>query len=140
MRVTGEACPMWVPLIENKESEGDGADYFVKKDIDQLLHHDGAIDTVILGCTHYPLLYNLIDRLTECKLNLIDAGREAAMAAKGFLKEKDMLSESGEKGRVCFFVTDKVEGFSRLGKEFLGEEMESVTRLDIENLNKEYTR
>ena len=137
---TARACPLFVPLVENGYFTADNeVARLVAKDY--LSAFDGRdIDTLILGCTHYPLLYNLIDRLTECRLNLIDAGREAAMAAKGFLEEKDMLSESGEKGRVCFFVTDKVEGFSRLGKEFLGEEMESVTRLDIENLNKEYTR
>ena len=56
--VYGHPCPMWVPLVENRESEGPGADYFVKKDIDALLAQCRDIDTVILGCTHYPLLMN----------------------------------------------------------------------------------
>jgi glutamate racemase len=56
IQVTGEACPMWVPLVENDEYDGPGADYFVKKNIDSLLSRDPQIDSVILGCTHYPLL------------------------------------------------------------------------------------
>lgn len=56
IQVTGMACPMWVPLVENKEYDGDGADYFVKKYIDTILQKDPDIDTLILGCTHYPLL------------------------------------------------------------------------------------
>ena len=54
--VTGQACPLWVPLVENGEADSSGADYFVKKYIDALLDQDPMIDTIILGCTHYPLL------------------------------------------------------------------------------------
>ncbi|MDR1004385.1 MAG: glutamate racemase, partial [Prevotellaceae bacterium] len=60
--VTGQACPLWVPLVENREADNDGADYFVRKYINQLLTNDPLIDTVILGCTHYPLLLNKIRR------------------------------------------------------------------------------
>lgn len=128
------ACPLFVPLVENGYF---GADNEVARLVakDYLSAFDGKdIDTLILGCTHYPLLYNLIDKLTGYELNLIDSGREAAAAAKGFLEEGDMLSENEGRGGVRFFVTDRVEGFSRLGKEFLGEEMDSVTKLDIEKL------
>ena len=134
LEFTGKACPLFVPLVENGYFAADNeVARLVAKDY--LSAFDGKnIDTLILGCTHYPLLYNLIDRLTDYKLNLIDAGKEAALGAKDFLEKRDMLSERGEKGEVCFFVTDKVDGFSRLGREFLGEELENVTRLDIEKL------
>ncbi len=133
---TGKGCPLFVPLVENGYFGTDcevtrlvAKDYlsaFDKKDI----------DTLILGCTHYPLLYNLIDSLTEHKLNLIDSGKEAAAGAKALLEEKGLLCEKEEKGEMQFFVTDKVDGFAKLGEEFLGEELVNVTRIDIEDLIK----
>ena len=134
---TAKACPLFVPLVENGYFEtGNEVTELVAKDY--LSAFDGKdIDTLILGCTHYPLLYNLIDLLTEHKLNLIDAGKETALEAKRFLTEKDMLSDS-ESGDMKFFVTDKVEGFSRLGRNFLGEELGEVNHVDIEKLVKEY--
>jgi glutamate racemase len=80
------------------------------------------------------LLYNLIDSITDYKLNLIDSGREAALGAKALLEEKDMLSGWRKIGGMKFFVTDKEEGFAKLGKEFLGEELSDVTRVEIEEL------
>ena len=77
--------------------------------------------------------YYLIDKLTGYRLRLIDAGGEAAVAAKEFLEENGLLS-SGQSGKMKFFVTDKIEGFTKLGKEFLGEELCNVTRLDPEEL------
>ena len=134
---TAKACPLFVPLVENGYFKpGDEVTELVAKDY--LSAFDGKdIDTLILGCTHYPLLYDLIDFLTEHRLNLIDAGKETALEAKRFLAEKDMLSGFGN-GDMKFFVTDKVEGFSKLGKEFLGEELEKVNHVDIEKLVKEY--
>lgn len=129
----GKACPLFVPLVENGYFASDcEVTRMVAKDY--LSAFDGKdIDTLILGCTHYPLLYNLIDALTEHKLNLIDSGKEAAIGAKKLLSERDMLSDN-EKGEMHFFVTDKVEGFAKLGKEFLGEELHNVTRLEIDEL------
>lgn len=131
---TGKACPLFVPLVENgyftadcevtRLVAGDYLSAFDKKDI----------DTLILGCTHYPLLYNLIDLLTEYKLNLVDSGKEAALGAKSFLEKADMLCEKKEKGKMKFFVTDKIDGFARMGESFLGEELSDVTRLEIEEL------
>ena len=130
---TGKGCPLFVPLVENGYFASNcEVTRLVAKDY--LTAFDGKdIDTLILGCTHYPLLYNLIDSVTEHKLNLIDSGKEAAIAAKEFLEKNDMLS-GGEKGKMRFFVTDKEDGFSKLGKEFLGEELHEVTRLEIEEL------
>ena len=130
---TAKACPLFVPLVENGYS---GADCEVTRLVaeDYLSAFDGKdIDTLILGCTHYPLLYNLIDNLTGYRLMLIDAGGEAAVAAKEFLEENGLLS-SGQSGKMKFFVTDKIVGFTKLGKEFLGEELCNVTRLDPEEL------
>ena len=130
---TAKACPLFVPLVENGYF---GADCEVTRLVakDYLAAFDGKdIDTLILGCTHYPLLYNLIDKLTGYKLWLIDSGGEAALAAKKFLEERDMLS-GREHGEMKFFVTDKIEGFAKLAEEFLGEQLQNVTRLDAEAL------
>lgn len=133
VQFTAKACPLFVPLVENGYF---GADCEVTRLVaqDYLSAFDGKdIDTLILGCTHYPLLYNLIDRLTDYKLWLIDAGGEAALSAKDFLAENGLFSEK-ERGEMKFFVTDKVDGFSRLGMEFLGEELGEVIRIDPEAL------
>lgn len=130
-----KACPLFVPLVENGYF---GSNCEVTRLVaqDYLSAFDGKdIDTLILGCTHYPLLYNLIDKLTDYRLRLIDSGAAAALAAKKFLEERDMLkAEKG--GDMHFFVTDRVDGFSRLGKEFLGEELCLVTKLEPEELGK----
>lgn len=129
----GKACPLFVPLVENGYFNANcEVTRLVAKDY--LSAFDGKdIDTLILGCTHYPLLYNLIDSITEHRLNLIDSGKEAAICAKKLLEKKGMLSDS-EKGKMRFFVTDTVDGFSKLGKEFLGEELSDVTKLEIDKL------
>ena len=134
VNVFGKGCPLFVPLVENGYFASDcEVTRLVAKDY--LSAFDGKdIDTLILGCTHYPLLYNLIDSLTEHKLNLIDSGKEAALGAKTLLEERDMLSGWRKIGGMKFFVTDKVEGFAKLGKEFLGEELSDVTRVEIEEL------
>ena len=133
-KFTGKACPLFVPLVENGYfAAGCEVTRLVAKDY--LSAFEGKdIDTLILGCTHYPLLYNLIDSVTEHKLNLIDSGKEAALGAKALLEERDMLSGTRKIGGMKFFVTDKEEGFAKLGKEFLGEELSDVTRLEIEEL------
>ncbi len=133
---TGKGCPLFVPLVENGYF---GADCEVTRLVakDYLSAFEGKnIDTLILGCTHYPLLYNLIDSLTEHQLNLIDSGKEAAKEAKKLLSEKGLLSESKNEGKMKFFVTDKAENFAVLGEEFLGEELFDVTRVEIEELNR----
>ena len=72
--VTGQACPMWVPLVENHEFEGPGADYFVQRDISRLLERDPQIDSIILGCTHFPLLLNKVRAYTPSSVRLISQG------------------------------------------------------------------
>lgn len=133
---TAKACPLFVPLVENGYF-GTHCDVARSVAKDYLSAFDGKdIDTLILGCTHYPLLYHLIDDLTDYRLNLIDAGKETAAAARDFLAENDLLAERAQ-GSIKAFVTDTAESFARLGKEFLGEELSNVSRLTIEELNKE---
>ena len=72
--VTGEACPMWVPLVENGEFDSPGADYFIEKHIGNLMRHDPLIDTIILGCTHYPLLLHKILKYTPREVRVVPQG------------------------------------------------------------------
>jgi glutamate racemase len=78
LTVTGEACPMWAPLVENREHDKPGADYFVKQHLDRLLKRDPMIDAIILGCTHYPLLIKKIRDYLPDKVTVIPQGKEVA--------------------------------------------------------------
>lgn len=80
IQVSGIACPMWVALVENNESQNEGADYFIKKYIDQLLSEDPLIDTMILGCTHYPILFPKIREYTPDGIRVIAQGEYVAEA------------------------------------------------------------
>ncbi|MCF0195575.1 MAG: glutamate racemase, partial [Bacteroidaceae bacterium] len=85
IRVTGLACPMWVPLVENGEAEGDGADYFVRERIERIMTLDSEIDTIILGCTHYPLLLNKIRRYAPSHVRIIPQGDYVASSLADYL-------------------------------------------------------
>jgi glutamate racemase len=119
--VTSEACPLWVPLIENNELEGPGVDSFVRKHIDRLLSSDPAIDAIILGCTHYPLLADRIVRFLPPGIRLVRQGGLVAEALVDYLRrhpEIDRLCAKGGKNR--FFTTDRPEDFDELAALFYG--------------------
>ena len=80
--VIGEACPMWVPLVENREYDKPGADYFIKQHVDNLLTRDPQIDTIILGCTHYPLLMEKIRRYLPENISIISPGEVVTYSLK----------------------------------------------------------
>ena len=100
-KVHGHACPMWVPLVENRESEGDGADYFVKKDIDLLMSQCPDIDTVILGCTHYPLLINKINQFRPEGVNIIQQGPIVADSLADYLQRHPEIERHCSRGGTC---------------------------------------
>lgn len=129
--ITGRACPLFVPLVENG--------YFARENpVASLVAHDyldslrGQVDTLILGCTHYPLLYDLIARIMGSEVALVDAGRETAVRTAGILREKQLLCGSTAPGRCRFFVSDSTEDFSRLAGLFLGTSIESLEKVDID--------
>lgn len=103
--VTGEACPMWVPLVENNEYASEGADYFVKKHIHQLLEKDPEIDTIILGCTHYPLLIEKIRQFTPSHIRLVPQGEYVAKSLEDYLKRHPEMDIRCSKGNTCRFLT-----------------------------------
>lgn len=121
-KVHGHACPMWVPLVENRESEGDGADYFIKKDIDQLMEDCPDIDTIILGCTHYPLLINKINRYKPQGVNIIQQGPIVADSLADYLRRHPEIECHCSKGGTCrYFTTEDPEHFSPLASVFVNE-------------------
>ena len=132
IRVTGQACPMWVPLVENNEASSPGADYFVQKYIDSLLTQDPQIDTVILGCTHYPLLSEAISRCVPGAA-LISSGAEAAKMVAASLRNSALAAPQTHDGKRRYFVSDSVEQFRQNAGMYLCHPLDGdVEWVDIE--------
>lgn len=130
--VYGQACPLWVPLVENDEAQGAGADYFVQKYINELLGRDERIDTVILGCTHYPLLLPKISRYMPSGITVVAQGELVADSLKDYLRrhpEMDARCTSG--GSCTYLTTEAEEKFSESASVFLNEAVE-VHRVCLE--------
>lgn len=125
IQVTGKACPMWVPLVENREYDADGADYFVRKYIDELLEADPCIDTLILGCTHYPLLIQKIRKYTPEHIKLVAQGEYVASSLKDYLERHPELRTRCTVGGTCeFLTTESEEKFQESASVFLHRHVE----------------
>ncbi|MCU4177545.1 glutamate racemase [Carboxylicivirga sp. N1Y90] len=119
IKVTQEACPMWVPLVENNEFLNGGADYFVEKNINNLLDKDNNIDTIILGCTHYPLLLPKIRKYVKESVKVIDQGRIVADSLFDYLQRHPEMDEKCSKNAsVKFYTTESVEKFKHTAELF----------------------
>lgn len=127
VEVTQEACPMWVPLVENNEHLKPGADYFVKQHIDTLLQKQPLIDTIVLGCTHYPLLYDKIRAYTPQHIKILTQGELVANSLKDYLlRHPDMETQCSKNGYRHYLTTDDTENFNAHAGLFLGTEVNSV--------------
>ncbi len=125
-KVYGHACPMWVPLVENRESDGPGADYFVKKDVDQLMAQCPDIDAVILGCTHYPLLMAKIRQYMPAGVNIIAQGGIVAHSLEDYLLRHPEMEQRLSRGGSCsYFTTEDASRFSALASGFTGEQVDA---------------
>jgi glutamate racemase len=124
--VEQEACPMWVPLVENDEYINEGADYFIKKNIDNLLSKDPKIDTIILGCTHYPLLLEKIKQYTPSGITIVNQGEIVAKSLKEYLvRHPELESQCLKNTERHFFTTDSTEIFDIMGSKFLEKKINS---------------
>ena len=131
--VNGEACPMWVPLVENNEYAENGADYFFQKHISKLLVKDKDIDTIILGCTHYPLLLPKIKQYTPKEITIVSQGEYVAESLKDYLKRHPEIETKCTKNATCHFLTTEAENkFSESASTFLNQIIK-VERVSIEN-------
>lgn len=126
MSVYQQACPMWVPLIENGEHEGAGADYFVKESLGQLLQQSPAIDTILLACTHYPLLIPKISAVLPRHIQLIAQGEIVAQSLVHYLERHPAMAEKCSKnGQIRFCTTDSAADFDEKGAIFFGKSLKS---------------
>ena len=128
--VSGVACPFWVPLVEYNEADSPGADYFVKKRIDQLMMKDGLIDAIILGCTHYPLLMPKILKYVNPGIRIVPQGEYVAESLKKyFVRHPEMEAKCSHGGRVHYLTTENPDRFRESARVFMHEyvEVENIT-------------
>jgi glutamate racemase len=132
-KVTGIACPLFVPLVENgRFLPGDRVTELVAEEYLAPLV-DAGVDTLLLGCTHYPLLIEIVSSVMGKDVVLVDAGREAARFAVRMLADRDALADTGRAGSCRYLVSDRPDDFSRLASIFLRRNVEGEVKLvDIE--------
>jgi len=127
LHVFQEACPMWVPLVENNEYKDAGADYFIRKNINNLLERSGSIDTILLACTHYPLLMEKIKKAVPAHVTVLSQGEIVANSLKLYLEKHATIEENCSKnGQISFFTTDSTEDFDNHAANFYGKPVRST--------------
>lgn len=127
LKVYQEACPMWVPLIENNEFNNAGADFFIKKHVDHLMAQQSAIDAIILGCTHYPLIADKIKSYLPDSVKLLSQGSIVAKGLKDYLARHPEIEKNCSKNKhVSFYTTDLPEAFDKAATLFYGKDVKSL--------------
>ncbi|MCF8245707.1 MAG: glutamate racemase [Saprospiraceae bacterium] len=127
VEVTQQACPMWVPLVENGELAGAGTDFFVKKYLDELLVKSPDVDTLLLACTHYPLLEPVIRQFLPKEIKVISQGEIVAKSLVDYLRRHPEMAERCSKnGHRAFHTTGSAEDFDGHASAFFGEEVKSI--------------
>jgi glutamate racemase len=126
IKVSQQACPMWVPLIENGEHQTAGADYFIEKNVCELMAQDENIDTILLACTHYPLIQEQIKKFLPEHVKLISQGDIVARSLVDYLQRHPEMDERLSKNRsLSFFTTDDTSSFDTQGSVFFGQAIQS---------------
>ncbi len=122
--VTGQACPLWAAIVEANEADSPGADYFVRKRIDELLRRDPEIDTIILGCTHYPLLLNTILKYVPRGVRVVPQGEYVANSLAQYIeRHPDMQARITQGGTCHYLTTENPERFKECARVFLCEDV-----------------
>ena len=126
VEVFQEACPMWVPLVENNEYQSAGADFFIQKNLKELLKKSDGIDTLLLACTHYPLLINKIKQFIPSNITLLSQGEIVAASLSDYLSRHPEIEKKCTKNRILnFFTTDNPEDFDTHASIFFGNQVKS---------------
>ncbi len=126
VKIEQEACPMWVPLVENNEHQSEGADYFIQKHIDSILSKNKDIDTLLLACTHYPLLREKIKKHLPGNVKLLSQGEIVTHSLVDYLQRHPEIEERISKGRKrAFYTTDSAEDFTNKASIFFGDAIEA---------------
>jgi glutamate racemase len=124
LKVFQQACPLWVPLIENGEYDKPGADYFVKSYLDQLFSQSSDIDTLLLACTHYPLLADKIKAYMPKGVNIVSQGAIVAKSLAKYLESHpDLAQKCSQSGQLSFYTTDNPQAFELQASTFFGEKI-----------------
>lgn len=130
-KVYSQACPMWVPLVENHEAESEGADYFVRKYVDGLLKKGPEIDTIVLACTHYPILYPKIRDAVPENIRIVTQGEIVARSLADYMKRHPEMERRCSKGDTCrYLTTEDPDKFTDLARIFLQEPV-AVRHIDL---------
>lgn len=131
IKVVSQACPMFVPVVENGYADSEIAAILAREYLKPLM--EAEVDTIILGCTHYPLLKNTIRKIVGGGVKLIDSGAEAAKFAQSRMADEGILTDREENGKVRYYVSDTVHGFEAIGSLFLNRKIVGqVSKIDIE--------
>lgn len=131
LTVTGQSCPLWAAIVEAGEADTEGADFFVRKRISQLLEKDSKIDTLILGCTHYPLLMKSIEKAVPKRMTIVPQGELVVKSLEDyFLRHPDMDNRCSKSGTVRFLTTENPERFKECARIFLQEDV-FVEHIDL---------
>ncbi|BFG70862.1 glutamate racemase [Sediminibacterium sp. KACHI17] len=126
LKVYQEACPMWVPLVENHEYDKPGADYFIRQHLNRLFEQAPDIDTLLLACTHYPLLMDKIRAFAPAGTTILSQGNIVATSLKAYLeRHPEMEQRCSKNGSRTFYTTDSVQDFNNHASLFFGEKLES---------------
>lgn len=128
--VYSKACSLFVPIVEEGWSDSLVAELTAAEYLKEF--DENKIDTLVMGCTHYPMLYKTILKVTDNKINLVNPAVETALSLKSLLEEKDLVNDSKEKGKHEYYVSDLPVKFKKLGEEFLEEPVEDVSVIEIQ--------
>jgi glutamate racemase len=130
VKVYQQACPMWVPMIENRSYGTPGALYFIEQDLNSLFIQSTKIDTLLLGCTHYPLLLDTIKSMVPAGVTVLTQGSIVAESLVDYLKRHSALDSTLTRGNSCFFyTTDATNDFDGHATDFLGYAVHSLPAL-----------
>lgn len=126
--VTSESCPIWVPLVETGNFMSDGADFFIRRHVESLLAKDPMIDTILLGCTHYPLLYDKIRKYVPENVTIVSQGRYVASSLRDYLNRHPEMDARCTRGGTCrYYTTESQDTFLPNASVFLEGKIEADT-------------
>lgn len=124
LKITQEACPMWVPIVENNEIGTPGANYFIEKNLQNLLQNDASIDTIVLGCTHYPLLISSIKKYVDKHITIVDQGPIVAKKLENYLfRHPEIEIACSLNQTIQYYTTEQAKNFNEKASIFLKEEV-----------------
>ncbi len=134
MKIYEKACPLFVPLAEEGWTEHEATEIIAREYLSELVEED--IDSLILGCTHYPLLKSVIQKVVGKGVTLIDSGSSAATVVEDYLKGRNLLNDNAEKSADLFYVTDMPRKFTFVAERFLGRKIHNIMKVDLDEIRR----